>query len=56
MKIAFVVIAGILMAEIITIDIHPLFTIRQFKSHIVILVVLSTLWLAVAYGIMKWTK
>lgn len=56
MKIAFAVLAGMLIAEIISIDIHPPFTIRQFKSHIVILVVLSTLWLAVAYGIMKWTK
>lgn len=56
MKIAFIVLASMIIAEIIVIDIYPPFTIRQFKSHIVILVVLSTLWLAVAYGIMRWTK
>lgn len=55
MKIAFAVLAGILMAEIIAIDIHPPFTVRQLKSHIAILVTLSTLF-AVAYGIMRWTK
>lgn len=55
MKIAFAVIASILMAEIIIIDAYPPFTIRQFKSHIIILAVLLTLFIT-AYGIMRWIK
>ena len=55
MKIAFAVLAGILMAEIIIMDAYPPCTIRQFKSHIIILAVLLTLFIT-AYGIMIWTK
>ena len=55
MKIAFAVIASILMAEIIIIDAYPPFTIRQFKSYIIILAVLLTLFIT-AYGIMIWIK
>ena len=55
MKIAFAVIASILMAEIIIIDAYPPFTIRQFKSHIIILAVLLALFIT-AYSIMIWTK
>ena len=55
MKIAFAVLAGILMAEIIIMDAYPPFTIRQFTSHIIILAVLLTLFIT-AYGIMIWTK
>ena len=55
MKIAFAVIASILMAEIIIIDAYPPFTIRQLKSHIIILAVLLTLFIT-AYGIMIWIK
>lgn len=55
MKIAFAVLAGILMAEIIIMDAYPPFTIWQFKSHIIILAVLLTLFIT-AYGIMIWTK
>lgn len=55
MKIAFAVLAGILMAEIIIMDAYPPFTIRQFQSHIIILAVLLTLFIT-AYGIMIWTK
>ena len=55
MKTAFAVIASILMAEIIIIDAYPPFTIRQFKSHIIILAVLLTLFIT-AYGIIIWTK
>lgn len=55
MKIAFVVLAGILIAEIISIDTYPPLTIRQFKLRTIILAALLTLF-AVAYGVMKWTK
>ena len=55
MKIAFAVLAGILIAEIIIMDAYPPCTIRQFKPHIIILAVLLTLFIT-AYGIMIWTK